>query len=127
VHPVIGERINMKEFMDAEHIAVSAPALVESIINRALGKRSAKRKIALHTPHYAVVPTILAETDLIAVVPVHVAIVFGNLEKFKTLPLPFKAPAVKVTQFWHQRSHHDRGHIWLRSVLTKLFMHKEKK
>jgi DNA-binding transcriptional LysR family regulator len=126
-HPMIGDQISMKEFMEAEHISVSAPALVEGMIDKALGKRAPKRRIALHTPHYAVVPTILAKTDLIAVMPWHAVYAFGRAKEFKSLPLPFAVPAVKVTQFWHQRSHHDRGHGWLRSVLAELFLDKEKK
>lgn len=113
--------------MEAEQIVVAAPALVEAILNRALGKHAAKRKVALQTPHYAVVPTILAETDLIAVVPAHVMCSYADITRFKSLALPFEAPAVKVTQFWHQRSHHDRGHSWLRSVIAELFMEKTKK
>jgi DNA-binding transcriptional LysR family regulator len=126
-HPEIGDHISMEQFMAAEQLVVATPALVEDILNRALGKRAAKRKIALQTPHYAVVPTILAETDLIAVVPAHVVVTYAYARRFKSLALPFKAPAVKVTQFWHQRSHHDRGHSWLRSVIAELFMEKLKK
>jgi DNA-binding transcriptional LysR family regulator len=122
-HPVIGKRITLAQFMEAEHISVSAPALVDSLIKKALGNRAAKRKIVLQLPHYAVVPTILAKTDFIAVLPVHVGTVFARLEDFKSLPVPFKVAPVRVTQFWHRRSHHDPGHAWLRSVLAKLFMH----
>lgn len=120
-HPTIGETIDMAQFMDAEHIVVSAPALVEYTINRALGKHSVKRKIALQTPHYTAVSNTLAETDLIAVVPMRASVLFGDHQKLKMLGLPFKAPALRVTQFWHQRSHHDRGHVWLRGVLAALF------
>jgi DNA-binding transcriptional LysR family regulator len=121
-HPVIGLRLSMQQFMDAEHISVSAPALVEGLVKRALGKRAAKRKIALHIPHYAVVPMILAQSDLIAVVPEHVGTAFSRVEEFKALPLPFDVAPVQVSQFWHERSHHDPGHRWLRAVISELFM-----
>lgn len=121
-HPAIGRRLSMQQFMEAEHISVSAPALVDGLIKRALGKRAAKRKISLHIPHYAVVPMILARSDLIAVVPEHVGTAFARLEEFKALPLPFDVAAVRVSQFWHERSHHDPGHRWLRAAVAELFM-----
>ncbi|WP_194726446.1 LysR family transcriptional regulator [Noviherbaspirillum malthae] len=126
-HPAIGDKITMEQLMSTEQVAVSTPALVEAVVSKALGKRAVRRRIVLQTPHYAVVPTILAKTDMVAIVPVHVAITFARLAEFKTLPLPFKVPAIKVTQFWHQRSHHDHGHIWLRSVLADLFREPSKR
>ena len=78
--------------MDAWQISVSAPAQVDGLIKRALGKRASKRKIALHIPHYVVVPMILARGDLIAVVPKSVATAYGYASELKALPLPFELP-----------------------------------
>nr|MBA2689181.1 LysR family transcriptional regulator [Burkholderiales bacterium] len=85
-HPLIGRRLSMQQFMEAGHISVSAPAQVDGLIKRALRQRAAKRRIALHIPHYVVVPMILAGSDLIAVVPKSVGTAFGRLEELKALP-----------------------------------------
>ena len=120
-HPTIGRRLGMEQFMDAWQISVSAPAQVDGLIKRALGKRASKRKIALHIPHYVVVPMILARGDLIAVVPQSVSTAFGYASELKSLPLPFELPPVRVRQFWHERCHHDPGHRWFRATLAELF------
>lgn len=122
-HPAIGRRLSMEQFMDAWQISVSAPAQVDGLIKRALGKRASKRKIALHIPHYVVVPMILARGDLIAVVPESVATAYGHTKELKALPLPFNLLPVVVRQFWHERCHHDPGHRWLRATLAEMFRH----
>ncbi len=120
-HPRIGRRLSMEQFMDNWQISVSAPAQVDGLIKRALGKRASKRKISLHIPHYVVVPMILARGDLIAVVPQSVSTAFGHTGELKSLPLPFELPPVVVRQFWHERCHHDPGHRWFRATLAELF------
>jgi DNA-binding transcriptional LysR family regulator len=121
-HPTIGQRLSMRQFMETEQVVTAAPALVDGLVKRALGKRAARRKIALQVPHYLVVPMVLPPTDLIAVVPKAVATAFARFEELKALPLPFPVPAVQVRQFWHERFHHDPGHRWMRGVIAELFM-----
>lgn len=121
-HPSIGGTLSMRQFMSAEQISVSEPAQVESMVKRALGKRAARRRIALHVPHHLVPPMILAQSDLIAVVPKTIGELFAPIANMKSLSLPFKVAPVRVRQFWHERSHHDPGHRWLRGVIASLFM-----
>lgn len=122
-HPVIGQRLGMQQFMDSWQISISEPAQVEAILKRALGAKAARRKIALHLPHHVVVPMILARSDLIAVLPKAAGEAFLDVLNLKALALPFKVPAARVHQFWHQRAHHDAGHKWLRNMIAELFMH----
>ena len=120
--PKIGRKISLQQFMDAAQVTVSEPAQVERMVKRVLGKRAARRRITLHVPHYVVVPMILMQNDFIAVLPRGVGAGFLGRRELKALPLPFKLAPVQVRQFWHERSHHDAGHRWLRSLIAKLFM-----
>ncbi len=33
---------------------------------------------------------------------------------------PVKLPASDINLHWHERFHHDPGHRWMRSVITRL-------
>ena len=121
-HPDIGKAITMAQFMAAEHIILSAPSRTDELIKRALGKNAAQRRVALTLPYYLVVPATLSSCDLIAVVPRHVGLVFADTWNLRTLALPFKLPPMRLSQFWHARSHKDVGHQWLRRSIAKLFM-----
>jgi DNA-binding transcriptional LysR family regulator len=120
-HPTIGDSITMDQFMATEQITVSAPAQAETLVRKALGKRAARRRVALSLPYYMVVPMVLSKSDLIAVMPLTCCALFLDEWGLKTLPLPFKVPPMHMGQIWHSRSHHDAGHAWLRSTIAEMF------
>lgn len=120
-HPVIRESISMEQFMAAEHVSVTAPARSDELLRRALGKRAARRRIALSLPHYLVVPMVLSKCDMIAVMPRMACTHFTEEWQLRTLPLPFKVPPMHMGQLWHGRSHHDAGHAWLRGTIARMF------
>jgi DNA-binding transcriptional LysR family regulator len=118
-HPTIGRTLSMSQFMDAHHVTITAPARADEMIRRALGKRAVRRKVALAVPFYLVVPPVLSKSDMIAAMPETVN-AFAKEWNLKVLPLPFKVPAIPMGQFWHERSHHDAGHRWLRNTLAEV-------
>lgn len=120
-HPTIGRKLGLEQFLDTGQISVSTPAQVEGLVKRALGKRAARRRIVLHVPHHLVVPMILMQSDLIAIMPRTLATIFAAVSPLRALPVPFAVSPVHVRQFWHARSHHDPGHRWLRGTIAKLF------
>ena len=121
-HPDIGRTLSMPQFMAAEQVVMSAPSRLDDLIRRALGAQAARRKIALNLPYYLVIPATLATCDLIAVVPRQVGVPFVDAWRLKMLPLPFRLPPMRLSQFWHARSHADSGHQWLRRTIARLFM-----
>lgn len=118
-HPTIRRSLSMQQFLDADHVAIIAPARADEIIRRALGKQASRRNIALSVPYYLVVPPILTKSDLIAVLPETIT-TFAKEWGLKTLPLPFKVSSIPMGQFWHERSHHDVGHRWLRNTIAEM-------
>jgi len=121
-HPVIGKTLSMTQFMAAEHIVMSAPSRLDDLLKKALGRAAARRRIGLTLPYYLVIPATLATCDLIAAVPRQVGLAFADNWNLKMLPLPFKLPPMRLSQFWHARSQHDPGHQWLRRTIARLFM-----
>ena len=120
-HPEIGNSLSLEQFLAARHIVVVHSSQGDSWVRKALGKHADKRRIVLQVPHYVVLPAILAETNLISVIPRAAANAFRGLPTLKALPLPFRVPGIQVRQFWHARSHHDQGHRWFRNVMAQLF------
>ena len=117
-HGAIGDTLDLEQFLAAKHVAIVHTSAGDSSVRKALGKRAGRRQVMLHLPHYTTVPMILAESDLIAVMPQAIATAFSKLKELKTLPLPFRMPSVQVRQFWHERSHRDAAHRWLRNLFA---------
>ncbi len=114
--------LTLAKYMKAEHLVIGSPATCESLIEKALGARASRRRVALRVPHYLVVPFALAETDLIATLPKTLSTAFARLGAVAELPVPFAMPPVRNHQIWHKRSSHDPACQWLRRVIEKLFL-----
>lgn len=120
-HPGIDGTLTMEKFIAAEHISVAAPAQAERVIDQALGSQAQKRQIMLSLPHYLAVPAIVSQSDLVAVMPASISRDLARKWNLLVLPLPFDVPAIRMSLFWHERSHHDSGHRWLRETILRTF------
>jgi DNA-binding transcriptional LysR family regulator len=63
----------------------------------------------------------VASTDLIVCVPKRLAEMYASHADVVIAPPPFDSPVVDISQYWHERMHHDAGHRWLRSVVFRRF------
>ncbi|STW11519.1 LysR family transcriptional regulator [Klebsiella pneumoniae subsp. rhinoscleromatis] len=78
------------------------------------------RRIALTLPSFLGTGELVAESDMIAVVPEQVARHITRHYPCRSWPLPFPLAKIAIRQVWHQRLHRDPGHIWLRSLIATL-------
>jgi DNA-binding transcriptional LysR family regulator len=85
------------------------------IIERTLVAHGLEDRIALRVQNFLVLPSIVAASELIAIVPHSVGSQISPQDAVKLLPLPVDIPAFDVRQCWHERYHDDPGHRWLRS------------
>ncbi len=118
-HPRIRGPLTVDQFLEEAHVTVGAPALTDSLVRRALGRKASKRRVVMQSASHLVVPAAIAGSDLLAVTPAGMAQIFAKQLRLRVLELPFAIPSITVRQFWHRRMHNDAGHKWLRSVIAK--------
>jgi DNA-binding transcriptional LysR family regulator len=118
-HPI--QRLTKKTFLEASHALVTFRAGGHRVIEEALERAGAGRRIALRVPHFTVVPMVLERTDLILTLPARVAHVFERRGKLKALPPPVAIPPAEVAVHWHERFEADQGNRWLREQVIDLF------
>ena len=58
---------------------------------------------------------VVAQTDLIAVVPRHLVASTGVIESLVAKELPFTLPVVHVDMLWHERDTRNPSHKWIRN------------
>jgi DNA-binding transcriptional LysR family regulator len=117
-HPI--ERLTKKTFLEASHALVTYRAGGHRVIEEALERAGAARRIALRVPHFTVVPMVLERTDLILTLPARVARVYASRGRFKALPPPIPMAQAEVAVYWHERFEGDAGNRWLREQLVEL-------
>ena len=67
----------------------------------------------MNVPHWLLVPHVLKTTDLIAVVPKHLANGLMDAE-LRTAALPFRTKSFEWRMYWHRRHDENKANQWLR-------------
>lgn len=114
-----GPLITLEEYLEARHLVVSANK-TDLQIEKELGKQGHRRIVALRVPHYLVLATILATSDILVTVPEVIAQAITDQPGTSWSPLPFQTPHSHIRLFWHARYHHDSANSWLRQQIADL-------
>jgi DNA-binding transcriptional LysR family regulator len=120
-HPTIAGKVTLDDYLALPHAVLGAGAspvsTIEATVERALRRRRRTRKVALRTPDLLVSTAVVAQTDLLATVPTRLAHTFADMLKLQVLKLPFPMAVPNILMIWHERTHRDPGHRFLRQAV----------
>lgn len=123
-HPVAKGELTLEHFVSSQHARWGAPpvahATMEAMVDEALEALGHSRPVTLLVSSLTLLPDVVAGSDLIAVVPEHMARAAARALPIQLLTLPFKVPSVDVSMVWHERLHHDPAHKWMRESLRDI-------
>jgi len=119
-HPLHGKKFNLKAFLEGPHVAVAAVEFSADPVDVWLQEVGSPRSVAVTVPHYIDALHLVAQTDLIAVIPERLVRAYSS-----ALQLAIKAVPLDVGNFdeyllHSARTHADPGCIWLRELIKSL-------
>lgn len=120
-HPQFHQGISLDTFLDARHAIADSTGMAHAIIDQVLARHRIRRKDAVRVPAFHVLPMVIANSDLLAVVPNRLAQAFAQSVPIQILPVPLSIPAVDINIYWHERYHHDPPNQWFRTSFLTLF------
>lgn len=120
-HPRVKERLTRDALESETHVTVPQPGTGHTLLDRSLARHGIERRIALRVRTFLGAAQIVAETDLLAIVPRRLGEALSNTERIRRFELPVTLPGYAVKQHWHERMHEDPGHCWLRRSMARLF------
>lgn len=110
--------LTLERFCALDHVLVSpAGGAFHGVTDEALARVGKTRRVTVSVTSFLVLPEILKVSDLIAVVPQRLVLGRDDLVIMKP-PLHIQGFGKSVA--WHERTHHDPGHHWLRSLLIEV-------
>jgi len=121
-HPRVGETLNLEEFQNETHLAITTCGTGHGVLEKALEARSIRRRVGLTVPSFLGIASIIATLDYLAVIPEQLARHLARAGNIKVLPLPFSVSSYYIMQHWHERYTQDPASKWLRSVVASLFL-----
>lgn len=86
----------------------------------ALSAVSVRPRYRLTVPHALVVAPLLADSDMISIVPGPLAAVLVKQQALFSSALPYEAPTITLRAIWHRRQNYDSAHVWIREQLLSL-------
>jgi len=121
-HPRVGDTLNLEEFQNETHLAITTCGTGHGVLEKALEARSIRRRVGLTVPSFLGIASIIATLDYLAVIPEQLARHLARAGNIKVLPLPFSVSSYYIMQHWHERYTQDPASKWLRSVVASLFL-----
>jgi DNA-binding transcriptional LysR family regulator len=119
-HPDIGQTMTKEEYEAADHVAVRPEGRRADHFEKTLERLGVHRNVRLSLPRYMGVPFIVADSNMIATVPLSVGRRFADFARVRLVPLPFNVPAYDLHLHWHSRFHNDPANAWMRDVMSTL-------
>ena len=115
-HPRLRRRPTLAQFCALEHVIVSPDGGgFHAATDKALAAQGMTRHVALSVPHFTFVMSVLANTDLVAMLPARLV---QNTSVLRVVEAPLDVPGYEMTMLWHERSHRDPAHRWLREYIA---------
>lgn len=120
-HPRVRTRLGLRAFLDIPQVRVLYPGEERiGTIDVTLRGRGLARHVALTIPHLAPIPSIVARTDLLGVVPERLARAEARGKRLRIHPLPIPLASFSVVIAWHERNQFDPAHSWLRDLVARV-------
>ncbi|MCY1367574.1 HTH-type transcriptional regulator SyrM 1 [compost metagenome] len=116
-HPSLQRRPTLKQFCALEHVIVSPDGGgFHGITDEILGERGLERRVVLSVPHFLFLRSVLESSDLVAMLPERLVRGCAGLQEVES---PVALPGYEMAMLWHERSHRDPAHQWLRERIVQ--------
>jgi len=119
-HPLLTKQALLEELLEWPFVRVSSGGDKDSFFDQLLQAKKLKRHVRFSVPFFSAAFASLLGSDLVMIVPEHIA---RNAAKSMALdwqPLQVKVPEHQYYIYWHQVHHHDPAHRWVRELIAEV-------
>lgn len=115
-HPRLKRRPTLAQFCQLDHVIVSPDGGgFSGITDEVLSKAGLTRRVVLSVPHFLFVMSAVASSDLVAMLPARLV---RSVDALQVVEPPVDVPGFEMAMLWHERSHRDPAHQWLREHIA---------
>lgn len=110
--------LTVEAFCAGDHLLVEYSGSGHLLLERALKRAGAGRRIRLSLPQYLSAPHFVVENDLLWSVPEILAERLATLYPLQIRPHPLALPPFEISLYWHDRFHKDPANQWMRNFIV---------
>jgi DNA-binding transcriptional LysR family regulator len=116
-HPALQSTPSLAQFCELEHVVVSPDGGgFFANTDAALAAVGLQRRVVLSVPHFLFVPSVLADSELVAMLPSRLV---RNQPALSVVEAPLEVPGYEMSMYWPERVHRDPAHRWLREFIAE--------
>jgi len=115
-----GDRLSLKQYLAASHIAVSPLAGVQTIPDKRLAAVGEKRNSCIRVPYFSVALQCLPGTELVLTLTSGMTSVVKGDRKLRMVKAPQELHGFHFLMAWHPRLNTDPRHVWLREAMRSI-------
>jgi DNA-binding transcriptional LysR family regulator len=114
--------ISLDDYLRIPHVLTSLRPgrSVRGIVDGALDKLGLRRSIALTTPRFLTVPSLVARAPVLVTMQARLARRFAAELGLSLSPLPVELGEITISLLWHASYDHDPADAWLREQVAQL-------
>ena len=117
-HPEVQGRMTATQYVGYPHVFYAlgrtGGSTLEAVVEEALERAGLVRTIGARVSSTLVSPGLVAQSDMLATLPERIARHFAAIWQLQVVEPPLLLEDVSTSMFWHERSHNDPAHRWLR-------------
>ena len=118
-HALASGPLTLNRFCAARHMLVSFSGRPFGFIDESLAALGRQRQVVLTVNQFFTAGRVVANSNLLTVLPRHFVRVTGIADQLVLRPLPFDVSPVHVDALWHRRSQQRSAHAWLRQAVVR--------
>jgi DNA-binding transcriptional LysR family regulator len=123
-HPRIRDRLTLEAFIRERHVLTAAPNVAlswaESSVAEALKSRNLVRTVGARVNSILLAPEIVSTSTLVCTMPTWLARRSAAALKLRLHDVPVNIAPFKTTMVWHERTHRQPLHQWVRAALREV-------
>ena len=119
-HALATGELTLERYCAARHMLVSFSGRAFGFVDEALALQQRTRRVVLTVNQFFTAAKVVAQSELLTVLPRHFLDVTGFGHLLAQRELPFAVPRVQVDAFWHRRQDANPAHAWLRSTVANV-------
>lgn len=116
-HPLAGDPLTLDAYCAARHLLVSFSGRAFGFVDQALQALGRERRIVLTVNQFFTAGRVVADSDLLTVLPGRFVAATGAQDHLVVRDLPLELAPVHVDLLWHLRLDADPAQAWLRSAV----------
>ncbi len=111
--------LSLAQFCDAHHLLVSFSGKPFGFVDEALAGLGKKRRVVWTVNQFFTAGRVVANSNLLTVLPRHFVRVADSAGALVVRELPFTMPQMHVDSLWHHRKTNIGAHRWLRQAISR--------